>query len=377
MSATLDLSDLQARLPNADVLTSEGRAFPVSTSHLPPRADEPLSRTVFRAVEAHGLALLDQPSPELASPTPPTVLVFLPGLREIERCRDQLEQASSLARWEICSLHGQQALATQAQVLHPCRSDVAGRIVLSTAIAESSLTIDGVRLVIDSGLSRHTQYSPGTGMEGLVTVPSSQASADQRRGRAGRQGPGQCVRLWSPAEQQRRPAQDPPELLRCDPQPLVLDLAVWGAGLGQELAWLDPLPLASLQEGQQALKDLGALNSHRNPSRMGKQLAQLGTHPRLALILAGARMGCSGLGADLAALLSERDPLNPVTMAPIWVPACNVYSNAEATAWARSGASANNWNASFSTYRRYRMRPCPAGVIHLVNTTTPRPLRLA
>jgi len=149
MSATLDLSDLQSRLPNADVLTSEGRAFPVSTSHLPPRADEPLSRTVFRAVEAHGLALLDQPSPELASPTPPTVLVFLPGLREIERCRDQLEQASSLARWEICSLHGQQALATQAQVLHPCRSNVDGRIVLSTAIAESSLTIDGVRLVID------------------------------------------------------------------------------------------------------------------------------------------------------------------------------------------------------------------------------------
>ena len=312
MSATLDLSDLQARLPNADVLTSEGRAFPVSTSHLPPRADEPLSRTVFRAVEAHGLALLDQPSPELASPTPPTVLVFLPGLREIERCRDQLEQASSLARWEICSLHGQQALATQAQVLHPCRSDVEGRIVLSTAIAESSLTIDGVRLVIDSGLSRHTQYSPGTGMEGLVTVPSSQASADQRRGRAGRQGPGQCVRLWSPAEQQRRPAQDPPELLRCDPQPLVLDLATWGAGLGQELAWLDPPPLASLQEGQQALKDLGALTATGTPSRMGKQLAQLGTHPRLALILVQARAwGCSGLGADLAALLSERDPLNP------------------------------------------------------------------
>lgn len=312
MSATLDLSDLKARLPRAEVLTSEGRAFPVTTNHLPPRPDEPLSRTVFRAVETHGLALLDQPPPGPSPTSPPTVLVFLPGLREIERCRDQLEQARSLARWEICSLHGQQALATQAQVLRPCRPDVEGRIVLSTAIAESSLTIDGVRLVIDSGLSRHTQYSPGTGMEGLVTVPSSLASADQRRGRAGRQGPGQCVRLWSPAEQQRRPAQDPPELLRCDPQPLVLDLAAWGAGLGEELTWLDPPPLASLQEGQQALRDLGAITTTGTPSSMGKQLAQLGTHPRLALILVQARAwGCSGLGADLAALLSERDPLNP------------------------------------------------------------------
>ncbi|MGC6483693.1 MAG: ATP-dependent helicase HrpB [Synechococcus sp.] len=311
MSATLDLSDLKARLPNAEVLTSEGQAFPVSTSHLPPRPDEPLSRTVLRAMEIHGLALLDQVTLSRSATPPPTVLIFLPGLREIERCHAQLSSASSLSQWEICSLHGQQALATQAQVLSPCRPDVQGRIVLATAIAESSLTIDGVRLVIDSGLSRHSRYSPGTGMEGLVTVPSSLASADQRRGRAGRQGPGQCVRLWSPAEQQRRPTQDPPELLRCDPQPLVLDLAMWGAGLGDELAWLDPPPLASLQAGQQALQTLGALTSSGLPSPMGRQLAQLGTHPRLALILAQARAwGCSRLGAHLAALLSERDPLN-------------------------------------------------------------------
>ena len=308
MSATLDLSDLQEQLPNAAVLTSEGRSFPVETSHLPPRPDEPLHRTVLRAVEEHGLPLTAQ-TPENC---PPTVLVFLPGLKEIDRCRELLEQSSSLGDWDICPLHGQQPLSTQGRVLSPCRSNVEGRIVLATAIAESSLTIEGVRLVIDSGLSRHNRYAPGSGMEGLVTVPSSLASADQRRGRAGRQGPGQCVRLWSPAEQQRRPRHDPPEILRCDPQPLVLDLAAWGAGLGESLPWLDPPSPPALQEGRQQLQQLGVLTGAGHPTAAGKQLCSLSTHPRLAMLLLHARAwGCSQLGADLAALLSERDLLNP------------------------------------------------------------------
>ena len=305
MSATLDLSDLQARLPKATVLTSQGRAYPVETHHLPPRPDEQLNRTVLRAIEKHGLDLGDPDSP-------PTLLVFLPGLRELERCREQLTKAPSLEGWEICCLHGQQPLASQGQVLRPCRRDVDGRVVLATAIAESSLTIDGVRLVIDSGLSRHSQYSPGSGMAGLITVPSSVASADQRRGRAGRQGPGHCIRLWSQAEQQRRPRHDLPELLRSDPQPLVLDLAAWGAGLGDGLHWLDPPPRPALLEGQQQLQAQGALTASGNLNAAGRQLAQLGAHPRLAMILLQARAwGCSTLGADLAALLSERDPLNP------------------------------------------------------------------
>jgi len=311
MSATLDLGNLQERLPDAAVLTSEGRSFPVETSHLPPRHEEPLHRTVLRALEKHALALSD-PSHQSGTNSPPTVLVFLPGIREIERCREVLEQAPSLHDWEICCLHGQQSLSTQGQALKPCRSEVDGRIVLATSIAESSLTIDGVRLVIDSGHSRHNRYSPGSGMEGLVTVPSSLASADQRRGRAGRQGPGRCVRLWSPAEQQRRPRHDLPELLRCDPQPLVLDLAAWGAGLGEELPWLDPPPPSALQEGRQQLQQLGILTGAGHPTAAGKQISGLGTHPRLAMLLLQSRAwGCSQLGADLAALLSERDPLTP------------------------------------------------------------------
>lgn len=305
MSATLDLTDLQARLPAADVLTSEGRSFPVETEHLAPRPNEPLHRNVLRALEHHALGLEKRN-------TPPTALVFLPGIQEIERCRELLEQTPSLEHWDICCLHGQQALSIQGDALKPCRPDVEGRVVLATAIAESSLTIDGVQLVIDSGLSRHSRYSPGSGMEGLVTVPSSLASADQRRGRAGRQGPGQCVRLWSPAEQQRRPTHDTPELLRCDPQPLVLDLATWGAGLGEQLAWLDAPPLAALQEGQLQLQQLGALTLTGQRTPLGKQLSRLGTHPRLALLLLQARAWeQEQLGADLAALLSERDPLNP------------------------------------------------------------------
>ena len=311
MSATLDLSSLRERLPNATVLTSEGRSFPVETSHLPPRADEPLNRTVLRALEEHALPLSTHQSQSSAEP-PPTVLVFLPGIREIERCRELLEQATSLLHWEICCLHGQQSLSIQGQALKPCPSDVDGRVVLATSIAESSLTIDGVRLVIDSGLSRQTRYAPGSGMEGLVTVPSSQASADQRRGRAGRQGVGQCVRLWSPAEQQRRPRHDPPELLCCDPQPLVLDLAAWGAGLGETLPWIDPPPSPALQEGRQQLQLLGVLTGNGHPTAAGNQLTGLGAHPRLAMLLLHARAwGCCRLGADLAALLSERDPLNP------------------------------------------------------------------
>lgn len=312
MSATLDLGDLRSRLPEAAVVTSEGRSYPVETHHLPPRSDEPLSRTVLRAMEEHGLALANNAPGSVASGTaPPTVLVFLPGVGEIERCREQLEAATSLRHWDICCLHGQQALSMQAEVLRPCRAGVDGRVVLATAIAESSLTIDGVGLVIDSGLSRHTQYAPGSGMEGLITVPSSVASADQRRGRAGRQGPGQCVRLWSPAEQQRRPAHDPPELERCDPQPLVLDLAAWGAGLGDDLPWINHPPRPALQEGQQQLQRLGVLTPQGQPSTTGQQIARLGTHPRLALILLQANAwGHSRVGADLAAILSERDPLN-------------------------------------------------------------------
>jgi len=310
MSATLDLGDLSRHIPDATVLTSEGRAYPVSTHHIPPRPDERLSNTVLRALEQHALPLV---TPEGSrAEGPPTVLVFLPGRREIDQCRISIESCRSLHDWELCTLHGQQSLAVQAEALRPCPPRWMGRIVLATSIAESSLTLEGVRLVIDSGFSRRSRYDPGNGMEGLETVPTSIASADQRRGRAGRQGPGQCVRLWSPAEQQRRPAHDPPELLHTDPQPLVLTLAQWGAGLGDQLPWLDPPPKPSLEEGRAQLIALGALEASGQTSHAGGLLARLSTHPRLGMMLLQARhWNDSDLGADLAALLSERDPLDP------------------------------------------------------------------
>ena len=308
MSATLDLTNLRAQLPHAQVLTSEGKAFPVETQHLSPRANERLEGHVLRAIEQE-MSLLA--SAQGGGDHPPSVLVFLPGVREIERCRQRLLTSSLLSQWEVIALHGRQSLAEQGRALKPCDRTQAGRVILATSIAESSLTLEGVRLVIDCGLTRHTQFDPGTGMEGLITVPASQASADQRRGRAGRQSAGRCIRLWSPAEQQRRPAHDIPELQRADPQPTVLDLALWGAGLGESLPWIEAPPRAALQEGQRQLLTLGALNPNGRPTDTGQQLARFGAHPRLGLLLLQARaLGRPQVGADLAAILSERDLLS-------------------------------------------------------------------
>lgn len=306
MSATLQLGDLSRQLGGARTLRSEGRAFPVETLHCPRRHQESLDLHVLRALEAE-LSYLE--NERRTSTHPPVVLVFLPGLREIERCLRRIKDSNRLNDWESIPLHGQLSLNQQAYALQPCHHRWDGRVVLATSIAESSLTLDGVRLVIDAGLSRHTRFDPGTGMEGLETVAASQASADQRRGRAGRQAPGRCVRLWSPAEQQRRPLQDLPELQRADPQPTLLDLARWGAGLGEELAWLEPPPQALFLEGRQQLQQLNLIGPDGQITRTGRLVATFGVHPRLGLMMVEARRwGVEQLGCDLAALLSERNP---------------------------------------------------------------------
>ena len=305
MSATLQLEALSAQFDAADTLTSQGQAFPVETRHCPPRNKEQLETHVLRALEEE---LIELEQGRHTGDTPPGVLVFLPGVREIERCRQKLMGVQHLQNWQVLTLHGQLSLKLQTEILRSCDQRWQGRIVLSTSIAESSLTLDGIRLVVDAGLNRHTRFDPGTGMEGLVTVPASVASADQRRGRAGRQGPGRCVRLWSAADEQRRPAQDPPELQRADPQPTVLDLAQWGAGLGEELDWLEPPPKPLFQEGQQQLKQLKLLTDQGRITAIGQQVAAFGMHPRLGLMLIQARRwGLEALACDLAALLSERD----------------------------------------------------------------------
>ena len=305
MSATLQLESLAAQFEGAETLTSHGRAFPVETHHCPPRDQERIETHVLRALEEE---LTQIECNRRIGENPPGILVFLPGVREIECCRQKLISVQRLQNWQVLTLHGQLSLKLQSESLKPCEASWDGRIVLATSIAESSLTLDGIRLVVDAGLNRHTRFDPGTGMEGLVTVPASMASADQRRGRAGRQAPGRCLRLWSVTEERRRPAHDPPELQRADPQPTVLDLAQWGAGLGEELDWLEPPPKALLQEGQQQLKQLKLLSAGGQITATGREVAGFGMHPRLGLMLIQARhWHLEPLACDLAALLSERD----------------------------------------------------------------------
>ena len=302
MSATLNLAPLAGQWPEAQQVTSEGRSFAVEVTHQAPRPLEPLASQVVRALEQHWL---DQRQPQ------ETVLVFLPGQREILQCQRALEARDWAQDLEICPLHGNLPLVAQGQALAGARRH-AGKVVLASGIAESSLTLQGVTLVIDSGLSRRSRFDPRTGMDALVTGPASQASAEQRRGRAGRLGPGRCIRLWSAADQQGRPAFDPPELLEADPASLVLQLAQWGAGLGEALPWLDPPPRANLLEGQALLQTLGAVDGAGALTGHGRQLAGLGVHPRLGQLLLHSRsLGAADLGCALATLLSERDPLNP------------------------------------------------------------------
>ena len=301
MSATLDAAPLLERLEGAVLIASEGRSWPVEIAHQPPRPQERLEQQVVRALEHHWLDGPDRDG---------TVLVFLPGRRELLAS----ERAITSTPWggepEVALLHGQLDLGDQTRALTPARSP-AGKIVLATAIAESSLTIEGVRLVIDSGLSRRNRFDPASGMDGLITLPASQASAEQRRGRAGRLGPGRCLRLWSPAEQQRRPPFDPPELLEVDPVPVALQLARWGSREGGDLPWLDPPAPAPLAEGRRLLRQLGALEEDGRISLHGQALSRLGLHPRLAHMLLRARaLGALDLACELAVLLSESDPLD-------------------------------------------------------------------
>ncbi|MEB3172645.1 MAG: ATP-dependent helicase HrpB [Cyanobacteriota bacterium] len=301
MSATLQIDELAAQWPEAAVLRSEGREHPVQISYQRPKQDEPLAYQLLRALERHWL----EPSGPRG-----TALVFLPGLAEIGRAQRTLEATRWGQACELTPLHGNLSLADQSRAISPARTP-AGKVVLATSIAESSLTISGVELVIDSGLSRRSRFDPGSGMDGLVTVPTSQASSDQRKGRAGRLGPGRCVRLWSELEQQRRPAFDCPELLECDPLPLALQLALWGEPLGEGLPWLVAPPAAALQEARALLEQLGALEQGGRLSAHGRAMGRLGLHPRLAhMLLLACERGWQELGAALAVLLSERDPLD-------------------------------------------------------------------
>jgi ATP-dependent helicase HrpB len=298
MSATLEAEPVAALLGDAPVLVSEGRSFPVETRYLERRVEgrvEPLvARAVERALAAHE----------------GDVLVFLPGAGEIRRVLGSLSLPSHV---DAAPLYGNLPQAEQDRAILPAAPGQR-KVVLATSIAETSLTVEGVRVVIDSGLSRVPRFSPRTGMTRLETVPVSRASSDQRRGRAGRVAPGVAYRLWTEQEDKGLVARTTPEILEADLAPLALELAAWGVADPLELRWLDPPPAAALAQARELLTQLGALDGRNAITKHGRRMAEVGLHPRLAhMILRAIPLGLGALACDLAALLSDRDILRSTT----------------------------------------------------------------
>ncbi len=293
MSATLDPGPVSARLGGAAVVESAGRMFPVDTRYLDREATGRLEDVVAASVRR---ALAEETG---------SALVFLPGVGEIRRVEERLQGAGPYI--DVAPLYGDLSPADQDRAIAP---SPAGRrkVVLATSIAETSLTIEGVRVVIDSGQMRVPKFSPRSGMTRLETVRVSQASADQRRGRAGRLEPGVCYRLWPEEAQRGLLPFTPPEILDADLAPLALELAAWGTSDAATLPWLTPPPAASLATARALLADLGAIDGKGTITPHGRAMVRLGQHPRIAhLILKGRELGQGKVAALLAAILGERD----------------------------------------------------------------------
>ena len=293
MSATLDAAPVASLLGGAPVITSAGRTFPVEVHYLVQPSRDDCATAVCRAV----LRALGE--------TEGDILAFLPGTGEIRRCQRLLEEASPDSHPLITPLYGDLPFAAQEQAILPADRR---KVVLATNIAETSLTIEGVRVVIDAGFSRRLRFDPATGMNRLATERVSAAAAAQRTGRAGRLGPGVCYRLWTDHEQRTLLPADPPEITIADLTPLALDLAAWGVTDATALAWVDPPPQALLEEGRKLLAELGALDPRGMITGTGSGMAALPVHPRLAhMLLQGRERGLGALATDVAALITERD----------------------------------------------------------------------
>lgn len=297
MSATLDTRTLTQQLTQAPVLTCKGQLFPVETRYLGSFQNRDFAQQVAKAIQ------------RLLKTETGNMLVFLPGAGEIRRVDQQLSALSLPQHTLITSLYGN--LSPQAQdqaILLPPTGW--RKVVLSTNIAESSLTIEGIRIVLDIGLMRLPRFDPGSGMSRLTTITISQASAEQRRGRAGRLEPGLCVRCWSETTQRTLTFRTPPEILDTDLTSLALELAVWGIKDTEELFWLDPPPTGALAQARHLLRSLDALDAEGHATEHGRKMADLPLHPRLAhMVLQGIKRELGTLGCDLAALLSERNLL--------------------------------------------------------------------
>jgi ATP-dependent helicase HrpB len=312
MSATLDGEGVSRMLGGAPIITAAGRLFPVETRYvgkgmpvLPGTAargpmgasempEKIVTQLVYRALrEERG-----------------DILVFLPGAREIRRVQSLLHSGGSLEPTvRVLPLFGELSSDEQEAALQPAPAG-ARKVVLATNIAETSLTIEGVRVVVDSGLVRRSVFDPSTGMSRLETQRISRASADQRQGRAGRLGPGVAYRAWSEGSHRTLAPFSPAEIVDADLVPLALELSRWGARDASTLRWLDMPPVATLASARDLLTRLGALDAQGRITPHGREMGELGIHPRLShMLLRGRALGCLALAADLAALLSDRDVL--------------------------------------------------------------------
>jgi len=294
MSATLDGTRFAALMgadgQGAPVIESEGRSHPLSLRYLGRAAERRLEDEVASAIRR---ALAEEEG---------GVLAFLPGVAEIERVAERLDRLPEGV--ELFRLHGNLDPAEQRAAIRPAASR---KVVLATSIAETSLTLDGIRVVVDPGLARRPRYDRAAGMTRLVTERASQAAATQRAGRAARQGPGVAYRLWEEAATAGLPRFDPPEIVEADLSSLLLAIAIWGVADPRSLAWLDPPPLAAVTEARERLATLGAIDADDRPTAHGHAIAALPMPPRLAhmLIVAGQR-GLGRVAAEVAVLLGER-----------------------------------------------------------------------
>ncbi len=297
MSATLEGGPVARLLGDAPIVTSLGRSHPVALRYLdrPPgdRLESGVAAAIRRALEEEEGSLL----------------VFLPGGPEIRRVERLLAGTAIDPGVSVVPLYGDLPPEAQDEAIRPARPGHR-KVVLATAIAESSLTIEGIRVIVDAGLMRVPRFDPSSGMTRLETVRVSLASAEQRRGRAGRLGPGVCYRLWREAEEGQFQPYNTPEIREADLAPLALELARWGSSDPASLAWLDPPPSAAYSQACQLLRRLGALDQADRITAHGQAMARLGLHPRLAhMVIIGRQRGLGPLACALAALLGERDIL--------------------------------------------------------------------
>jgi ATP-dependent helicase HrpB len=295
MSATLNAESVSELLHHALIISSEGKVFPVDTRYL----IEPLSGSIEAAVA--GViknAVRDEQG---------DILVFLPGIAEIRRVESRLKDAGLAEQANIVALYGNLSQEAQDRAISASPAGVR-KIVLSTSIAETSLTVEGIRIVIDSGLMRIPRFSPRTGMTRLETVQVSKASADQRRGRAGRLSAGICYRLWTEIEHRGLVPHTTPEILEADLASLTLELAVWGIHDAGELLCLDKPPAGAFGQARKLLSALGAIEDNGRITTHGQAMAELGVHPRLAhMMLKAVSLELGGLACEIAAVLSRRD----------------------------------------------------------------------